>query len=235
MSDNIDTRVTPSLHPDNVKQIDGYGDDTAHLLAAAETAFSEAYIAIGKVHDARALAAKDPTMNEAAQLITVDDYAQKQFNRVARQFDRVLQDLNKGIASIEVELTAPVEAKASHGVAGEIRAYVKGLPSDERMTFIQQAIRDSDQRTATAILGAPAYLSGMDANMQGILTRMYHEHHAPDKARRVKAMRGAADLLGERGGLLFAEVEKAVGGRPDKIAKLRAAKTASEKHFAAHN
>jgi len=231
MSDNIDTRVTPALHPENVKKIDGYGEDTAHLLAATETVFSEVYIAIGKIHDARVASKKNPSWTEAEQTMQTAAFADKQFARVARQFDRVLQDLNKGIASIEAELTAPVESRAAHPVSSEIRAYVKALPAGERMTFIQQAIRDSDQRTATAVLSAPAYLSGMDANMQGIMTRMFHEHHQPNLAKRFKAMKGAANLIGERGGLLFGEVEKAVGARSDKIASLRNAKSQAEAAF----
>ena len=39
---NVDVRVSPGLHPDNVKQIDGYDDDTAPYLAPTMTAFSTA-------------------------------------------------------------------------------------------------------------------------------------------------------------------------------------------------
>lgn len=39
MSEVIDTRVTPSLHPDNVKEVDGYDEQTAPYVSLAETAF----------------------------------------------------------------------------------------------------------------------------------------------------------------------------------------------------
>jgi len=43
MADEIDTRVTPSFHPDTVRAIDEYDDDTASILAGTEAAFNEAY------------------------------------------------------------------------------------------------------------------------------------------------------------------------------------------------
>ena len=234
MSEEIDTRVTPSLHPLNVRELDGYDDETAILLGPTETAFSEAYNGIGAVHAAREAAALNPTWNEAHQLIETDNFAEKQFKKIARQFDNVSANLNTVVKSIETELTAPIESKGAHTLATEIRRYVAELPDNERMAFVQQAIKDNDQRTATAILGGPAYLSGITTDMQSVLTRMYHTHHNPRQAKRLKAAQGALTLIGERAGLVFSQLSKAVGAPPHKIAKLRAAKSAAEKHFIAH-
>ena len=38
MTDSIDPRITPTLHPDNVKTIEGYDDQTAPYLGP--TAYS---------------------------------------------------------------------------------------------------------------------------------------------------------------------------------------------------
>ena len=40
MSDNISIHVTPALHPDNVKSIDGYDADTEAVLAPTMTAWT---------------------------------------------------------------------------------------------------------------------------------------------------------------------------------------------------
>ncbi len=37
MPDNVDARITPSLHPDNVKSIDGFDEQTAPYLAPTMT------------------------------------------------------------------------------------------------------------------------------------------------------------------------------------------------------
>lgn len=145
--------------------------------------------------------------------------------------DGAKANLDRGIAHIEGELAAPVTAKAAASVAAEIRTYAKGLETGERMSFVQRAIADGDETTVSSLLGAPPYLSGLTRDMQAILTRQWHERNSPQLAQRLKAMTGARDLIVQRGGLVFKELEKAVGAPPHKVAALRAAKTAAEKAF----
>lgn len=225
----IDTRVTPALHPDNVKEVEGYNDETAPVLAPTETAFSTAYEGIRAVYDARAAADKNPAWTEEAKIIQVDSFAKKHLDKITRTFDSTRTNLEKGIASIEAELSQPVEARASHPVASEIRAYAKSLGTAKLQSFLQTAIAQGDHVTVTAVLGAPAYLSGMDANMQKVLLRFYHEQNNPALTRRLKAMQGAKALIEQNAGKVFVELEKAVGGTSTKANKLREAQAAAEK------
>lgn len=64
---------------------------------------------------------------------------------------------------------------------------------------------------ATAILGAPSYLSGFDRDLQSTLTRMYHEHHEPVKAKRLRAAQAGLELIENRGGLVHTQLAKAIG------------------------
>lgn len=77
MADEIDTRVTPSFHPETVQAIAEYDDDTSSILAGTVSAFTEAYIAVGRVHDASAASKTNPAWNEAAALIHTADFADK--------------------------------------------------------------------------------------------------------------------------------------------------------------
>lgn len=231
MSDDIDTRVTPALHPQNIQEVDGYDEDTAGILGMTETAFSEAYVRLGEVHTAREKARTNPAWTEAQQVLVTDDFAQKQFGIIARHFDRAAANLKTIADATEAELAAPVENKASSFISGEIRRHTKELPDEKRMAFVMEAIRDGDARTAQAILGAPAYLSGLTRNMQVELTRMFNEHHEPLKAKRLMAARSALELIGKRSPLVFREIEKSVGAPAAKVAKLRAARTEAEKAF----
>jgi hypothetical protein len=185
MSSEVDTRVTPTLHPDNIKSVDGYDETTAPYLGPVETAFSEAYLGIGLVHTARDKARSNPTWNEAQQVIQTQDLADKVFARIARHFDGAKANLDKGIAFIEGELAAPVTAKAAASVAAEIRTYAKVLETGERMSFVQRAIADGDETTVSSLLGAPPYLSGLTREMQAILTRQWHERNSPQLAQRL--------------------------------------------------
>jgi hypothetical protein len=233
MVEKVDSRVTPSLHPANVTKIDGYSEATAVFVAPTERVLAEAYEGIARVHNAREAARTDPTLTEAAQIIKTDEMAQKVFAKVARAFDAERMNLEKGIAHIEKELSAPVTAKAAHPIAAEVRNYVRSLPVEKRVSFVQAAINSGDETTATAILGGPSYLSGIDANMEAVLVRLYREKMTPDAAARLKVMRGAKELLENRGGLLITQLEKAVGAQSHVVRRMREAKGRSDKAFAA--
>lgn len=231
MSDSFDTRVSVSLHPANLTKMDGYDDDTRSFLAPTETAFSEAYVGIARVHDARAAAGRNPTWNDEQRLVEVQNLADKVFAGIARSFDSASAALTRSVTSLEQELSTPIAAKAAAGVAAEIRAFIKNMDVTERFAFLRQAVDDGDEQTISSVLGAPAYLSGIDKEMQGLFTRQWHERANPQTAKRLKAMKGALDMIGQRSGLVFKEMEKAVGAPQVKVQAIKKAKADAERAF----
>lgn len=230
MPASVDIRVTPSLHPDNVKQIEGYGEATLPFLAETETAFSNAYISIASVWETRAVVEKNPGWNDEQKVIQVSKFADKKLDEITPKFDKARVTLEKQIKFLEGKLAEPVEAKASSHVSAEIWAYARALPDGgERHKFISDALEGEDDVTLGALLGAPPYLSGLTAEFQTNYLRRYHEHTSPEKAQRLKAIQGAKALIDERAGLIFAELEKAVGASPHKAAALRSAHEAATK------
>lgn len=233
MSTEVDHRISPALHPGVVKRIEGFEDDTiAAVLAPTVTAFDTAYQAVQSVWEARAVAERNPAYTDEARLMKIDDFASKKLASVTRMFDNTRANLEKGIAFLEGELSQPVKALAGSSEAGEIRAYVAKLSTTERQTFIQKAIADGDEETVSAVLGAKHYLSGLNADMQKVLLRHWHERQNPDKARRLKAMQAAKELIERDGGKVFKEIDKAIGGSSTKAKKVREANEAAEKLFA---
>ncbi|MCK9543044.1 MAG: hypothetical protein M0R03_13560 [Novosphingobium sp.] len=231
MSDEIDTRVTPSFHPDTVRAIDAYDEDTASVLAGTEAVFTEAYIAVGRVHDAREAGKTNPAWTEAAALIETQNFADKLTANLTKRFDSATANLTRVITGLESDLSQPLEGRGVGAMAGEIRSYVHSLPEGQRMGFIQKAIEAGDERTVGAVLGGVPYLSGITPEIATMLLRLYHENTNPKAARQLRAAKAGLELIGERGGLLFAEMEKAVGAKQAKVQKLRAAKAAAEKSF----
>jgi hypothetical protein len=135
------------------------------------------------------------------------------------------------IAGLESDLSQPLEGRGVGAMSGEIRSYVHSLPEGQRMGFIQKAIEAGDERTVGAVLGGVPYLSGITPEMATMLLRLYHEKTNPRAAKQLRAAKAGLELIGERGGLLFGEMEKAVGAKQAKVQKLRAAKAAAEKSF----
>ena len=234
MADEIqdaDIRVTPSFHPQTVRAIDEYDDDTSSILAGAEAAFNEAYIGVGRVHDASAASKRNPAWNEAAALIETQNFADKIATGLLKRFDSATTGLNRVIEGLERDLSQPIESRGVGAMAGEIRSYVQSLPEGQRMSFIRNAIEAGDERTVGAVLGGVPYLSGITPEMQNILLRLHHEKSNPRAAKQLRAAKAGLELLGERGGLIFKEMEKAVGAKQAKVQQLRAAKAAAEKSF----
>lgn len=181
---------------------------------------------------AREQADRNPGWNEDQKLLQVDSFAAKHLAKITRTFDNTRNRLVQSITYIEAELTTPIEAQAAGGVAAEVRAHIKGLTTAERMTVIQRAIEEGDHIVSTAVLGAPAMLTGIDANMQKTLTRFYHERQQPEKAKRLKVMQAAKAMIENDASKVFNEMEKAVGGSSSKAKKVREAQAKAEKALA---
>ncbi|BAV63047.1 hypothetical protein [Sphingobium cloacae] len=150
---------------------------------------------------------------------------------LAKRFDSATAGLTRVIEGLERDLSQPIEGRGVGAMAGEIRAHVKALDEGARMGFIQKAIEAGDDRTCGAVLGGVPYLSGITPQMQEILLRLYHEKSNPRAAKQLRAAKAGLELLGDRGPLIFKEMEKAVGAKQAKVQQLRAAKAAAEKSF----
>jgi hypothetical protein len=228
MSDDIDIRVTPSLHPRIVEEIDGWCEETKEVLGPTQTAFSTAYQALRQTHDTREVVAKNPGWTDEQKLVQTDNFAKKKLEQITRTFDSTLGNLTKGIAYLEGQLNEPIQARAASSIANQIRDYARALPEAKLHTFVREAIDGGDHDTVTALLGAPPYLSGLNREFQRSYARMYHERNRPDVALRLKAMRGAKELIEQHAGKVFVEMEKAVGGQSAKANVIRKAQQAAE-------
>lgn len=232
MSVQTDTRVSPSLHPANVANIPGYSDATKGYVAGTERALQEAYTGVAAVFDAGEAVKRDLSLTEAGRTMKVDDMAQRVFKRVAAIFDTEHSNLSKGIAQIEERLNAPVNARAAHPIAAEIRTYIRSMPEPDRPGFVYNAITRGDLVTAEAALAGPSYLCGLTPDGHAALLRKYHEQAAPEEAAKLAVMQGALKLLGNRGGMIFTALEQAVGAKPHEVQALRQAKARADKALA---
>lgn len=136
-------------------------------------------------------------MTKAAAVVRTADHAEKVFKDAATRFDKVTSNMQSAVANLEQRLAAPVQARAAHTIAVDVRTYVRSLKDGERMGFIRQAIERGDADTVSSILGGPSYLSGIDPAAQTVLLRMWHETANPIAAKRMRAMQAALDLLGK--------------------------------------
>lgn len=221
MSTPIDVRITPALHDENITQLDGYDETTAPLLSPVAEALSDAYITLGKIHDARDAAKKNGAWTEGQQVLNVADAAYKQQQRLLKKMDGLVATLDKQAQHFERELQTPLESKAAIPIAAEIRKHMKDLPTEKRHEFLRQAINEGDAVSASAVLGAPPYLSGIDAGFSKTYTRMWNERMTPELAQKLRAVQSAKAMIEARAPLIHEQVEKAMGADWGTVSELR--------------
>ena len=208
----LDTRVALDLHPNSLNAIEGLDDDTEGLIRPAREALHSASVFIGRIHDVRAAASADPTLTPEAALLKADDLARSKLESVTKMFDSFHTQATRSITALESAMVAAVEQRASQQVSTEVRAHAKGLNTVERDKLMNDAMAAGDHTTLTAILGAPAYLSGMSPELHATYLKHYNEQRDPQSAKRLKVLKQARDLMQAKSQtLLFKEMPKAVG------------------------
>jgi hypothetical protein len=228
MQHSVDTRVSPSLHPGVLEAVDGYNEVTAPYVSQLLTAFDAAYQGLGQIHAAREAYRNNPTLNDAAKLFSTAEVASKRYSSIVRGFDSAMANVKKSIDQLNAELDAPLVSRASTALSAEIRGHVKAMNLTERNQFLTEALQSKDYGTLEAVLGAPAYLTGMSNEERIVRTRAFHSDKDPAKLARVQVMQRAYTLTMERSMLLHREVEKAMGASWDDVNNLRNAKAISE-------
>ena len=228
----LDTRITPSFQSANVRALPEYDADTAAVFSTVESAFDVAYSTVSKIYEARDAAAEDPTLNESARLVAVADFADKVMERATKAFDCAHTTVRNTIAALEKALAEPVASKAAQTIAVEIRNYVRELKSGAGvMDFVLRAIDSGDHDTVSAVLGAPAYLSGITPEAQAVMLRMYHTKANPQTAKRLAPLKAAQEHLDSNAPLIHVQIEKAIGGDWRKVQMLRKSTNATKRAF----
>lgn len=241
----IDTRVSLDLHPQQVLGMPEYDTDTAINFQGTFAAFDAARKAVSKVFDAKAAIESDPTLNAAAKLLKVDDLASSLLNSVMPQMIKEKSYHRDAVRLISQSFSEPLNQRAAQTISVEVRSFVRamaetpsGKPGDTvgRFGFLMNAITDNDSDTLAAVLGAPAYLSGLTRENQQVLKRRWHEVTSAPTFKKLKAHEAGLALLQRKGGLVQTVLEKAVGtlnegGRIWTPAQLRALRSQSAKAF----
>lgn len=221
---DLDPRVVDSLLPTNAQNQPEHAD----VLASMRTAFASAHQGLEAVGKARLAAIANDAWTPAQQLMQVGTMADKTVDRVTGAFDKAHKFLSEFIANLDKSLSAPLEGGTRDQLAIEIREHVKKLPEDKRGAFVGEAIKKNDIRTLQAILGAPAFLSGLGESHHMLFTKQYRAAANPTAVARLDIARKGLELLEKRSGLILREAERALGGSFAKLKKIREANSAAE-------
>lgn len=166
--------IPPDHHPAVVK-----GDGPGATLG--RTALTGIYEAYGKINDTAAKVADKGRLASAAQPFA---------ERAVQQAGRAVTTLRKQVEHLDSEIATALKPPVEPNLAGQIRGH--WAQSGKALTGVKAAIDDGDAATMSAVLNAPAYLSGLTDKNQAVLRLVAAQQFAPDMV----AQRGeAADAL----------------------------------------
>jgi hypothetical protein len=220
----VNSKISPTLHPDNIKGIHGYNDLTAAHCDAAKSTLTLTYKALNDIHKAAAAITSNPLLTAEHQTLKISEFALTKQQHITKNYDATLANLNKFIEVTERSLSTPLVQNAGVGIINEeIRRHVSNMNLDDKVAFLQNALNAKDELTLTAVLGAPHYLTGLPPALHSDLTSKFHKKRNPELVEQLEMYKGSRDLLMRSSKLIFSEVEKAMSFNWAKADRIKAA------------
>ncbi|WP_420936180.1 hypothetical protein ACOJR9_04355 [Alteromonas sp. A081] len=96
----INSKISPSLHPKNITEIDGYDDTTAGYVESAKAALELAYKSLNAVHCARTTLNKNNAWSKEKKIFELAEFGEKNMDKVLPVFDRARTQLESGIQRV---------------------------------------------------------------------------------------------------------------------------------------
>jgi hypothetical protein len=185
----FDNRQGADGHPDFARHAFGQAAERdADVKAALDNALSYlelTYKTTQTLHEA------EPTvkgLRMEAEFLTA---AERVYANIEKSFETRAAALQTARQKVEAKIAAVLQdpnAAKNAALYSEIRSHIARQPQGERSKFVTTAIAEADKATLNAVLGAPAYLSGLDAKQQATYRTMAAHRWATADVASLKAI-----------------------------------------------
>ena len=159
---------------------------------------------------------KDDMKTDKAKALELVKMAECAQSTIAAKFKKTSATLDKNIADIEAQLSKPLNDQSGEFNA-EIRAHFKTLERQERTDTLNEAIEQGNTETTAAVLGAPAYLSGLTDTEHKHHTHKFHEATNPEWMERLTVVSKVKQAMERTMPIPKIEIEKAIGLTPKQV------------------
>lgn len=164
---------------------------------------------LGKIKQVHELRMGNAIEAPLANLRASKSHAEKELTQTLPLVDGQRKRTSAEISTLEKEIDESLERGAVRWqFAEETRQHVRQLPKNDRAKFVETALANGDQLAAAAVLGVPAYLSGLSDSSRNLFASRYRSECFPESSARIKALSEAQEILDEGGKSLMREVER---------------------------
>jgi hypothetical protein len=139
----------------------------------------------------------DATLNESARLVEKVKLVNKHYERATQALDASRARIRSRIETISTVLQENLKPTRH---AAEIRAYLRGLPEEERLGFAMKNVNNAE--LVGAVVDTSAFLSGLTDKDQEALRLAGEQASDPDRYAEREQARKALEIL-ERAGAAF--------------------------------
>lgn len=225
------TMFTPGMseHYENEKPEELSEFSGAKLsVSSALRVMKENYSLLQRAEEVRVANLKDPTNTKIGAMVKTYTFVKdKVRGPLYERTAAAEQGLRDQISEINTRVSRPITKEAESGRFGsEARSHVKSLPVTDRVSFVRQAIDKGDYKTAAYVLGAPAYLSGLEEEDIRLLLDSYQRKRYAKEFRVLDYLEKLADNLGK--GFIAASSNLDVVETPEVAKALKLHKAAEE-------
>lgn len=228
MADKVETRISLTLQPDVYREVEGY-EQHAQFVGCVVNAVNDAFVTLGKIHDARRLADSNGAWTEEQKLLNVGRTASEQKARILKKVELAERDLAANIAHTKQLLSEPLMEKAGLGsLNGEVRSYARSLDRAGRSALIRDALASDDEATLSALLGAQPFLSGLTKVDQDHYLYLYHSKRNPHLVARLETMERFREKASQIAPVVHLQFDKAVGAKSTVVEAIKSANDQAE-------
>jgi DNA repair ATPase RecN len=207
------------------------GDDPA--IQVARTSLAEAAHAAQQLAEAINATAADPSLTPAQRALKSSRLSEQLSTVISKRLDDSRNAINHALLVVEGgPAWNPARATSAHAISIE-RATADALRSmsaEERMSAVNQAIRDDDQTVLAALACGPAFLTGMKNEQRAPFLNAWRAKHSAAWSRHQK-LKAAAARVQQAGDSTVAWVrslQSAGTGLEDLASKAADARAAAE-------
>ena len=157
--------IPPDHHPGTLR-----GDSPGSQLG--REALTGVYDTIGKINDTAAQVTDKARLAAAAQPIV---------ERALERSERAVATLTAQRDQLDQEIAEAITPLVEPALAAQVRTHWAASAGAKKLTALREVIEAGDTTTMSAVLGAPAYLSGLSEHNQGLLRVNAAQTVAPER------------------------------------------------------